>query len=102
MIEAVTLADLEIAWDLGVMLNLPYFALVQNGANPFVFLDNVKPLLSIFGRISVGLQRKDRGQFNHRELWSRDGNRTTSYRFVPFGDFDTNRPTMLVHFPLIF
>src|ERR1700730_10571188 len=28
------------------MLILPYFALVQNGANPFMFLDNAKPLLS--------------------------------------------------------
>jgi hypothetical protein len=28
------------------MLILPYFALVQNGANPFMFLDNVKPLPS--------------------------------------------------------
>ncbi len=28
------------------MLILPYFASVQNGANPFTFLDNVEPLLS--------------------------------------------------------
>jgi hypothetical protein len=34
------------------------------------------------------------------ESWHASGIEPRPIGFVPFGDFDTNRPTTLVHFPL--